>query len=704
MTSQLDEDSSGSDQPTLRRTAVVLAGTAGLLATLDLLAWVVGPSLLHLLDPGGATMKVDTALCALALVGTIFVRRTPVVALLLGSVAVVALASLVEFAFDVDLGIDQLLVRDLVTERGVPGRMAPVTAVALIAVSAARWAVQRGARLAADLLVALPIVLAMLALLGYLFDVEEFYAVARYATVALPTALELLLLALAVAASVPRGAAWWVVRDRGAGATLVRHMLPVAVVVLPALALLPLLGVGTELFGQRFALAVMVTTTAVVLLAAAGVAARQLDKIDRERLAAQAGLRQLNERLRERRDLEWRRAEELNRDLGEERARFQRAIGKIDDLIWTMEIMPAGEIRPEFSSGDASGLFGGVARERDELTRVLPDLCHPEDRHLLDHFDDRLRAGLPAQAEFRVIGYDGEVRWAWVRGTPRRERDQLFSDGISTNVTDRHLLTERRERLLALEQEHVRKLMQLNQLREELLAVTGHELRTPLAVVRGYAELLLDDSDLTAVQRKHLEVVANRARQIGLLVDDIFDLAKFSAGLATIDVEPVALDDVVAQVVEEHRPAAEAATLTIEVDLSPVTIAADPVRLRQILDNLLSNAVKYSLPGGTISVTARGAGETATIAVSDGGIGIPDGELEHVFDRMYRATSAKDHEIKGTGLGLSVTKALVEAHEGTISVVNRPGGGTRFTVAMPVQRGATGLVPVRPRRPAQVGG
>ena len=108
-------------------------------------------------------------------------------------------------------------------------------------------------------------------------------------------------------------------------------------------------------------------------------------------------------------------------------------------------------------------------------------------------------------------------------------------------------MAERREHLLALEQEQVRKLVQLNQLREELLAVTGHELRTPLAVVRGYAELLLQDPGLTDVQRKHLEVVANRARQIGLLVDDIFDLAKFSAGLASIDVQPVALDDAVAR-------------------------------------------------------------------------------------------------------------------------------------------------------------
>jgi signal transduction histidine kinase len=109
------------------------------------------------------------------------------------------------------------------------------------------------------------------------------------------------------------------------------------------------------------------------------------------------------------------------------------------------------------------------------------------------------------------------------------------------------------------------------------------------------------------------------------------------------------------------------------------------------------------LPGGRVAVAAHpakdgnGAAETAVIVVSDGGIGIPEGEIEHVFDRMYRATTAKDRDIKGTGLGLSVTKALVEAHSGTITVVNRPEGGTRFTVAIPVQRPAQAVPPDRVR-------
>ena len=662
-----------------------------------LLIWFIDQPLLDSFSPGPGTMKVNSALAFILLAASLVVRNAVAVKILVGTTAAAAVASLLEYLFSFDLGIDELLVRDVLTaEAGAPGQMSPVTAVCLVLLAGARFAHQSGRWRTAELLVTPTLVVGALALLGYLFQVEQFYTVVRYATVALPTAVALVLLSLGIACSVPDGTVSWAARDRGAGATLVRHMFPVAVLVVPLLGVLPVLGVYTDVFGERYSVALMVAASAAVLMAVTAVAARRLDRIDRERLAAQDGLRQVNDRLRERRDLEWRRAEELSRSLGEERARYQRAISKIDDLIWTVEVMPDGELRPEFTSGDASGLFGGEQPDRDRRARTIPNLVHPDDSGLLAAFDDKIRQGVPAEVELRLVGYDDVVRWAWVRATPRRERNQLFADGISTNVTERHQLAERRENLLALEQEQVRKLKQLNQLREELLAVTGHELRTPLAVILGYAELLLQEDDLNDGQRRHLEVMANRSRQIVLLVEDIFDLAKFSAGLATIDARPVALHDAVAQVVEEHRPAAEAARLTIDVDVTEMTVAADPVRLRQILDNLLSNAIKYSLPGGHVEVSARGCDGTATIAVCDGGIGIPDGELEHVFDRMYRASSAKDHDINGTGLGLSVAKALVEAHAGTITVSRRAEGGTRFTVTLPVQRAADGSEAVPP--------
>ena len=654
------------------------------IALVVLVVWFTDQSVLDRLSPGNATMKVNAALAFLALAGSLVTRRGALVAALAGFAGAAGVASLLEYLADADLGIDELLVQDVTTiDLGLAGRMAPATAICLIFLAAARWAHHRGAHGVAELLLIPPLTIGALALLGYLFRVEQFYSVVAYSSVALPTAVAVMLLALAIACSVPDGVTWWLVKNPGAGATLVRHMLPVAVLVVPLVAVIPLVGVYTDLIGERFSIALMVVAASAVLMAVTAVAARRLDRIDRERLAAQAGLRQVNDKLRERRDLEWRRAEDLSRSLGEERARFQRAIGKIDDLIWTVEVMPSGELRPEFTSGDASGLFGGRP-PADGRIRAIPNLVHPEDQGLLAAFDDKIREGVAAEVELRIVGYDDVVRWAWVRATPRRERHQLFADGISTNVTERRQLAERRENLLALEQEQVRKLKQLNQLREELLAVTGHELRTPLSVILGYAELLLQEDDLTDGQRRHLEVMANRSRQIALLVEDIFDLAKFSAGLASIDARPVALHQAVAEAVEEHRPAAEAASLTIDVDVTEVTVDADPVRLGQILDNLLSNAIKYSLPGGHVEVSAHCEGGTATVTVCDGGIGIPDAELEHVFDRMYRATSAKDHDINGTGLGLSVAKTLVEAHAGTITVSSRSGGGTRFTVTLPV--------------------
>ena len=657
----------------MQRAATVLAGAAALLAAVQLVAWFLAPELVDALSPGDATLQANAAVSIIALAASMLVRSTRMVALLAGFAAITGLLSLL-----------QLPVQDVVSP-SIPGRMSPSTAVCLVCVAASRWALHRRVDRLAEALLLVPLAIGALALLGYVLRVERFYTFVAYSRVALTTAAAVVLLSAALALTVPKGVAQWLLHGQRAGATLARHMLPVALIAMPLLAALPIIGLETELFGPRFGVALMVTAAAAVIIGVTAVAVRRLDRIDRKRLAAERRLLRANEVLLERRDEEWRRAEELSRSLGEERARFQRSVAKVDDLIWTVSVQTDGEIRTEYTSGDASGIFGGNGPAVDLRSRATSKLVHPEDRHLLEALDDQIRSGVAAETELRIVGYDGEPRWVWMRGTPRREGDKLFCDGISTNVTDRHLLADRRENVLRLEQEQVRKLKQLNQLREELLAVTGHELRTPLAVVLGYAELLLQDTDLSAVQRQHLEVVAHRARQMALLVDDIFDLAKFSAGLAAIDVEPVRLDEAVAASVEDHLPAAQDAGVTIDVDVTPITVAADPARLRQILDNLLSNAVKYSLPGGTISVATRD-GEVATMTVSDGGIGIPEAELEHVFDRMYRASTAKDREIEGTGLGLSVARALVEAHGGTISVRNRPGGGTSFTVELPAHQ------------------
>jgi signal transduction histidine kinase len=288
------------------------------------------------------------------------------------------------------------------------------------------------------------------------------------------------------------------------------------------------------------------------------------------------------------------------------------------------------------------------------------------------------------EIECRLIGYDGVTRWVWTRAVARLENGRLFADGISTNVTERRQLAEQREQLLAREQHQVRQLRKLDRLKDELVAVVSHELRNPIAVIRGYLELLRKDSELSADQQEYLAVVDDTSAHLQRLADDLLDLARLEAGHITIDAGPVPVDILVREAAGDHRPAASAKGIDLRVDASAaVLVRADRGRLRQVLDNLLSNAVKYTPPTGTVTVAATGAGSTVLLTVTDTGIGIPAEQYPQLFTRFFRASTALSEGITGTGLGLAVSKAIVEAHGGAINAEPAPGGGTRFAVRLP---------------------
>ena len=264
-------------------------------------------------------------------------------------------------------------------------------------------------------------------------------------------------------------------------------------------------------------------------------------KLPRRR--ADAELERLNDELRVSRDVERRRAEQLQADLEHARAEFDRTMARVNDFFWTVEILPDGEITLAFLSADASGVVGGDVREGHDAAALRDSLAHPDDVEVNAAFTAAIRAGQPAEVEERLIGYDGVTRWTWSRGTPRREGDRLFFDGITTNITERHELAEKREALLKREREHVATLEEVHRSRDDFIALAGHELRTPLTVIQGYAEYLLDDPSIDEEPRHALEIVVRRAALMSDLIDDLFDLAKLDAHVEPIEFEPVHLDE-----------------------------------------------------------------------------------------------------------------------------------------------------------------
>ncbi len=237
-------------------------------------------------------------------------------------------------------------------------------------------------------------------------------------------------------------------------------------------------------------------------------------------------------------------------------------------------------------------------------------------------------------------------------------------------------------------------------LKDEFVSLISHELRTPLSSILGYLELIGDDdaAPLSDEQRHYLDIVERNAHRLLRLVGDLLFTASLEAGKLHLVTTPVDLGSIADASVQSARPAAAGAgiTLTLDVPTTPVVVAADATRLGQICDNLLSNAIKFTPRDGTVRVVLAPAdpfpGRPIRLAVHDSGMGIPAAELDKLFSRFFRTSTATANAVPGIGLGLSISRAIAVAHGGAIRVASTPGSGSVFTLELPTPQAAA--VPV----------
>ena len=230
-------------------------------------------------------------------------------------------------------------------------------------------------------------------------------------------------------------------------------------------------------------------------------------------------------------------------------------------------------------------------------------------------------------------------------------------------------------------------LRRADQVRRDFVANVSHELRTPLTAIRGYIEALVDELPDPAQTRHFLEIVARHSGRMERLVTDLLRLARLDAKQEVLDVAPCEVQQIVGAVVADLSQAVEAKGQRITVAVAPDAgmIDADPAKLHDILRNLVENAVNYSPEGAHVRIDAARRDGLIDIVVSDSGPGIPPADLTRVFERFYRVDKARSRP-GGTGLGLAIVRHLVELHSGTVTAENRPEGGARFTVTLPVQK------------------
>ena len=236
--------------------------------------------------------------------------------------------------------------------------------------------------------------------------------------------------------------------------------------------------------------------------------------------------------------------------------------------------------------------------------------------------------------------------------------------------------------------------LEVNRLKDEFVGLISHELRTPLSSILGYLELMRDDeeSPLSPEHLQYLGVAERNAHRLLRLVGDLLFTAQVGSSSFTIDTTRIDFAQVVSASLESVSPVAARAGVKLDagVPSSPVWVDGDAVRLGQACDNILSNAIKFTPSGGTVTVALTGD-ERAMLTVADTGIGIPTEELDQLFARFFRASTATRAAVQGVGLGLSITKAIILAHNGELDVESEMGVGTAFFVRLPLSARAVGI-------------
>lgn len=292
---------------------------------------------------------------------------------------------------------------------------------------------------------------------------------------------------------------------------------------------------------------------------------------------------------------------------------------------------------------------------------------------------ENMDPGFAALTEKARVGESDEREWTYLRS----DNEEVTVKVAVTPRTDDHGdiagyifvandVTQERE---------------VTKLKDEFVGLISHELRTPLTSILGYLELIKDDdeTELTETQITYLGVAERNANRLLRLVGDLLFTAQVESGKFPL-LEGVAdLTPILAAAVESAKPAADNKHVTLNLDniYSDCILKGDPLRLAQAVDNLVSNAIKFTPANGSVNLSLQLIDGKAIIRISDTGMGIPKDEMDKLFSRFFRASTATRNAVQGVGLGLTITKAIVTAHGGSLSAESVEGSGTTFVMELP---------------------
>ncbi|GAB4570590.1 MAG: ATP-binding protein [Anaerolineae bacterium] len=363
-------------------------------------------------------------------------------------------------------------------------------------------------------------------------------------------------------------------------------------------------------------------------------------------------------------------------------------------------------------------LYQAVNQERQRLERILHNSA--DGVMILDgnrriQTINRAMSRICGYAPEQVIGelYDQVIKWA---GRPQgrdlietmkagwplentRERDEtLYAEGdllrpdgttIGVGMTYAPLIDDEGRLInIIINVRDITHVREAQKMKSTFISVISHELKTPVALIKGYAGTLRrEDAQWDREQVQHgLSVIEEEADRLTELIENLLAATKLQAEGMQIKYEDVALDRIARAVVERFKTQTDKHTFVVEFPPDFPIVPGDATRLRQVIDNLVSNAVKYSPNGGTIRVAGTFTDDEVQVSVQDEGVGLPEDQWERIFERFYRVDDALSRKTQGTGLGLYLARAVVEAHGGHIGVSSVPGEGSTFTFTVPRHR------------------
>jgi PAS domain S-box-containing protein len=614
--------------------------------------------------PGFPPMQYNTALgfmiCGAALLSAALDLERPT-ALLGGLSGTIGLATLAQHLFQTDLGIDQLLVETYIwTGVPDPGRMGLNSALCLTLIGAGlislAWR-RIGSRhhVCPALLGAVVVALGTAALVGYAAGVPGAYGWNGHNPMAVHTAIGFTLLGGGIA-----GLAWNTANHETGEAPAWLPVLAAAVVLTVTLCMWYALTTGGGEVARHGEPAAGTATLPKVTLATGVLTAILLawsireGQISRRRaLSLETANRALNDEIQTRIEME------------EGIQQLAAIVESTDDAVLTTAL--DGTIAT-WNPG-AERLYGYT---RSEAVGKPVSILHGHTQDGADLFRRIANDERVTRLETLNVTKDGRRIDVSLTVSPIKDQTGtvVSASTIARDITDRKLL---------------------DRMKDDFVGTVSHELRTPLTAIRGFIELVADGEagPVTETQREFLQIAARNSDKLGVLINDLIDMNLIESRRLDIRRGPLDLTEVLSDVASTFRTMAQSKGLAFREEVQQLPrIYGDGRRLVQVFSNLISNAIKYT-PGGEVGISAAPGEHGVEVTVHDSGIGLTLDEQAQLFTRFFRGRSPVVTEAGGTGLGLVIAKAIIERHEGTITVESQVGKGTRFLVTLPASPAAS---------------